>query len=60
MVPDRIQPLNNRGVQENGRYVLYWMQQSQRADHNPALERALRHANEEGLPLLVAFGLMDD
>ena len=60
IVPDRIQPLNDRGVRENGRYVLYWMQQSQRADHNPALERALRHANDEGLPVLVVFGLMDD
>jgi deoxyribodipyrimidine photo-lyase len=60
LLPDRIQPLNDRGVQENAQYVLYWMQQSQRARHNPALERALQHANEEGLPLLVVFGLMDD
>jgi deoxyribodipyrimidine photo-lyase len=60
LVPDRIQPLNDRGVREGGRYVLYWMQQSQRARHNPALERALRHANEAGLPVLVVFGLMDD
>jgi len=59
-VPDRVQPLNDRGVQANGRYVLYWMQQSQRATHNPALTRALQHANDEGLPLLVVFGLMDD
>jgi len=60
IVPDRVQPLNDRGVQETGRYVLYWMQQSQRVDQNPALERALQHANDEGLPLLVVFGLMDD
>jgi len=60
LAPDRIQPLNDRGLRANSRYVLYWMQQSQRAQHNPALERALRHANEEGLPLLVVFGLMDD
>lgn len=60
LVPDRICPLNERSVSENGRYVLYWMQQSQRARHNPALERALQHANDLGLPVLVVFGLMDD
>jgi deoxyribodipyrimidine photo-lyase len=59
VIPDRVQALNDRGRQSSGRYVLYWMQRSQRAQHNPALERALRHANEEGLPLLVVFGLMD-
>ncbi|PSR00004.1 MAG: deoxyribodipyrimidine photolyase [Bacteroidetes bacterium SW_11_64_17] len=60
LASDRVQPLNDRGLCAEGRYVLYWMQQSQRAQHNPALERALRHANEQGLPLLVVFGLMDD
>jgi deoxyribodipyrimidine photo-lyase len=57
--PARIQPLREAPVQ-NGRYVLYWMQQSQRAAHNPALEYALHRAQEEGLPLLVVFGLMAD
>ena len=60
ILPDRIQPLNDQGVRENGRYVLYWMQQSQRAQHNPALERALQHGAETGLPVLVVCGLMDD
>ena len=60
ILPDRIQPLNDRGVQEGARYVLYWMEQSQRAQHNPALERALHHASETGLPLLVVFGVADD
>lgn len=40
-----------------GRFVLYWMQQAQRARANPALEEAVRLANERGLPVLVAFGL---
>jgi deoxyribodipyrimidine photo-lyase len=57
--PARIQPLREAAVQD-GRYVLYWMQQSQRAAHNPALEYALHRAREEGLPLLVVFGLMAD
>lgn len=60
LVPDRIESLNDRGRAEDAQYVLYWMQRSQRARHNPALERAVRHANEEGRPLRVVFGLMDD
>jgi deoxyribodipyrimidine photo-lyase len=43
-----------------GRYVLYWMQASQRAVHNPALEYAIGEANRLELPVLVCFGLMDD
>ena len=55
----RRQRLNDRGMR-SGRYVLYWMQQSQRASFNPALEYAIGVANREGLPVLVAFGLTDD
>jgi deoxyribodipyrimidine photo-lyase len=40
-----------------GRYVLYWMQQSQRARGNHALEQAVLRANQLGLPVLVGFGL---
>mgnify|MGYP002763249345 CR=1 FL=1 len=58
--PVRLQPLNDSARRETGRYVLYWMQQSQRAIHNPALEYALERANDAGQPLLVVFGLMDD
>lgn len=39
------------------KYVLYWMQQSQRAEFNPALEFAIEEANGLGLPVLVCFGL---
>ncbi|MEJ2185511.1 MAG: deoxyribodipyrimidine photo-lyase [Gemmatimonadota bacterium] len=55
----RIRPLN-RAPDAPGDYVLYWMQQSQRAEWNPALEYAVRRANERRLPLLVGFGLTDD
>jgi deoxyribodipyrimidine photo-lyase len=41
-------------------YVLYWMQQSQRAAGNPALEVAIAEANRLGLPVIVGFGLMDN
>lgn len=57
--PERIQPLNDLPAR-GGKYVLYWMQQSQRAHFNPAIEYAIGRANELKLPLLVVFGLMDD
>ena len=37
--------------------MLYWMQQSQRAGWNPALECAVARANELSLPVVVGFGL---
>jgi deoxyribodipyrimidine photo-lyase len=55
----RVQRLNGREA-ARGAYVLYWMQQSQRAELNHALEYAVQRANGLGQRLLVAFGLMDD
>src|SRR3954468_4305643 len=55
----RIRVLNKAESQHSGRYVLYWMQQSQRARFNPALELAIDEANARDLPALVCFGLMD-
>lgn len=52
----RVQALNAR-PRRDGRYVLYWMQQSQRADDNHALEEAIAAANEARLPVVVGFGL---
>jgi deoxyribodipyrimidine photo-lyase len=54
---ERIRPLNEKDVRE-GDYVLYWMQEAQRAEYNHALEYAVQRANELGHPLLVIFGLM--
>lgn len=54
----RISQLNDKGIR-SGEYVLYWMQQSQRAEGNAALEHALTIARELRLPVLVGFGLMD-
>jgi len=56
--PSRIQPLNGRSIQD-GRYILYWMQASQRVDCNHALEYAVGEANERNLPVVVVFGLTD-
>ncbi len=57
--PERVRELSDKEVR-NGPYVLYWLQSSQRAELNHALEYALHRANELDKPLLVAFGLMDD
>jgi len=54
--PERIQALNDRPVQK-GKYVLYWMQASQRARWNHALAFAIQQANERHEPLLVLFGI---
>ena len=57
---ERVQSLNDTPERAGARYVLYWMQQAQRARTNHALEYALQSANERGLKLVVGFGLMDD
>ncbi|MGM0501280.1 MAG: deoxyribodipyrimidine photo-lyase [Bacillota bacterium] len=56
MQESRIQSLNNKPLQ-NKDYVLYWMQSSQRATSNQALELAIEKANSLQQPLLVFFGL---
>ena len=57
---ERIQDLNEENVRDDGDYVLYWMQSSQRAEQNHALEYAIQRANELQKHLLVVFGLTDD
>ncbi len=55
---ERIKKLNDRPIQR-GRFVLYWMQASQRAEYNHALEYAIRRANEQKLPVATLFVLTD-
>ena len=57
--PTRVHRLNDADPRGDGRYVLYWMQGSQRTRCNHALEHAVDTANDLGLPLLVCFGLTD-
>lgn len=60
IIPDeRIRKLNDKQSAE-GRFVIYWMQQSQRAEENHALEFAIRRANELQTGLLVLFAVTDD
>lgn len=56
--PERISFLNHAPAKKGG-YVLYWMQASQRARFNHALEYAIERANELKLPCIVFFGLTD-
>ncbi|MBN2420008.1 MAG: deoxyribodipyrimidine photo-lyase [Deltaproteobacteria bacterium] len=55
----RIKILNGNPVLKKD-YILYWMQQSQRAEYNHALEYAVGIANYYKLPVMVLFILMDD
>ena len=60
MIPDaRIRVIAEHDANP-GKYVLYWMQASQRTCCNHALEYAVARANDLNQPLLVCFGLMDD
>ncbi len=56
--PQRIKPLNSR-VDRRGDFVLYWMQASQRAEDNHALEFAIEQANDRRQPVAVVFGLWE-
>src|SRR5689334_11043582 len=58
--PSRLQILTGAPCLAPANYVLYWMQASQRARFNHALEYAIEQANELKLPVIVCFGLMDD
>ena len=53
---ERIKPLNRKSVKE-GKWVVYWMQASQRVECNHALEYAVEKANELKKPLVVFFGI---
>ncbi|HSB06925.1 MAG TPA: deoxyribodipyrimidine photo-lyase, partial [Thermodesulfobacteriota bacterium] len=55
---ERIKALNERGIRK-GKYVLYWMQASQRTEYNHALEYAILKANELFQPIVVFFGITD-
>ncbi len=56
-ISERVQLLNDKSANNDGRYVLYWMQMFKRATHNHALNYAVEQANERRLPLVVYEGL---
>jgi len=55
---ERIKALNRKEVKK-GAYVLYWMQASQRAEYNHALEYAIAKGNELRQPVVAFFGITD-
>jgi deoxyribodipyrimidine photo-lyase len=55
---ERIKALNENAIRK-GKYVLYWMQASQRTEYNHALEYAILKANEYHQPIVVFFGITD-
>ncbi|MGC9517675.1 MAG: deoxyribodipyrimidine photo-lyase [Methanomicrobiales archaeon] len=59
MQKERIKNLNSRKIRE-GKFILYWMQSSQREQYNHALEHSIELSNRLNLPLIVYFGLTSD
>lgn len=57
---ERVVVLSEDEPDADGRFVLYWMQSSMRAEHNPALEFAVQRANDAGVPLVVAAVVVPD
>lgn len=55
----RLLHLNTRPVDAGGDCVIYWMQRSQRASDNPALNLTVDLANDLAKPVVVYFGLFD-
>ena len=56
-INERVIQLNERTVNTDARYVLYWMQMYKRVENNHSLIYAIRRANELKLPLVVYEGL---
>jgi len=55
---ERVEALNAM-ERRKGKYVLYWMQASQRAQCNHALEYAIVQADALGIPVVAFFGITD-
>jgi deoxyribodipyrimidine photo-lyase len=59
LVIERMHYLNQKEV-ARGSFVLYWMQQSKRVIHNPALAYAVAKANEMKLPVITLLVIPDN
>lgn len=55
---ERVKLLNKRPV-KRGSFILYWMQASQRAEGNHALEYAILKANKLNQPIITYFGIAE-
>ncbi|MBW2476548.1 MAG: deoxyribodipyrimidine photolyase [Deltaproteobacteria bacterium] len=57
---DRIRKINQRPINPDGEYVLYWMIAARRTGWNFALQHAINHAAKLGKPLIVLEALRCD
>jgi deoxyribodipyrimidine photo-lyase len=55
--PIRVRRLNQAPVRRDGKYVLYWITSTRRLEWNFALDRALEHARELRLPVVILEAL---
>jgi len=56
---ERVKALNMEEIRKR-KYILYWMQASQRTEYNHALEYAIMKANKINRPIVVYFGVTND
>ena len=56
----RVSVLSDARPNNDGKYVLYWMEHSQRAENNDAFEHSIGWANTLKLPVLVLFTVDPD
>ncbi|MBX7174630.1 MAG: deoxyribodipyrimidine photo-lyase [Pyrinomonadaceae bacterium] len=56
-INERVQLLNDKAANNDGKFVLYWMQMFKRTTHNHSLNFAIHQANERKVPLVVYEGL---
>src|SRR6476469_5427639 len=56
-ISQRAVTLNEKRLQPEGEYVLYWMQSTQRLEDNWALRHATLEADRVGKPLLIHHGI---
>ena len=55
--PLRVRALNEKSVDRDGEYVIYWMIANRRVEWNFSLQRAVEHAEYLGKPLLILEAL---
>jgi len=55
----RVKALNDRQFNQSGKYIIYWMSHSHRANFNHSLEYAINLSNDNKKPLLVYFPITD-
>ena len=52
-ISDRIQLVNDKPINDDGEFILYWMIATRRYNYNASLQYAAELATEHNVPLLV-------